>query len=268
MNGFDTDEVGAVHVCRIPESLAKRKLASYARKKITWPWYGWNDLLKLLGAEFRDVDGREEILLNDIVYSQGEPPRAIGERFIKAFRQSKEITSFEEDKFTNRQNVLFNLLGICVARCQEIEHYIAHSFILAVSAKEKSKYETINDLTQAWKKKTMGQLIRTIEESYELESTFKPALEWFLQMRNQLVHGLTTHPQYDIETTWGQDEMISFLLRFEFMSRAVRKAFRACYLVSIDYGNTYLLKTPNPKIRFTRRQKQEMSIFGQFFALK
>lgn len=269
MNGFEADEVGAIHVCRIPESVAKRQLAIYKKDKVNWPWYGWDDLLKKLGAEFREVDGRHEILINDVVYSQGERPRVIGTRFLKEFSRDKVIASYgEEESFTDRQQILFTLLGVCIARCQQIEHYIAHSFILAVSAKEKSKYKTIEDLTRAWKRKTLGQLMRTIEESYELEPTFKMALEWFLEGRNQLVHGLTTHTQYDIETTWGQDEMISFLSLFEMMSRVIRNAFRSCYLMSIDYGNTYLQDKPDPRIRFTKKQKDEMGAFAHFFVLK
>lgn len=269
MNGFEADEVGAVHVSRIPESVAKRQLAAYKKDKVTWPWYGWDDLLKKLGAEFREVEGRHETLVEDVVYSQGRPPRAIGRRFIKEFRQERAFAEYgEEDRYTSRQNILFTLLGICIARCQQIEHYIAHSFILAVSAKEKTRYKTIDDLTRVWKRKTFGQLVRTIEESYELEATFKAALEWFLEKRNHLVHGLTTHDQYDIETAWGQDEMIAFLSIFEMMSRVIRKAFYACYLTSIDYGNNHLLEKPNPKIRFTRKQKDEMSVFPYFFILK
>jgi hypothetical protein len=269
MNGFEADEVGAVHVCRIPESVAKRQLATYKKKKVTWPWYGWDDLLKKLGAEFREVDGRHETLVEDVVYSQGQPPRMIGYRFINEFRKEKAFEEYgEDDRYTSRQNILFTLLGLCIARCQQIEHYVAHSFILAVSAKEKMRHKTIDDLTRAWKRKTFGQLIRTIEESYELDPTFKAALEWFLQSRNQLVHGLTTHAQYDVETGWGQDEMIAFLSLFEMMSRVIRKAFYACYLTSIDYGNNYLLEEPNPKIRFTRKQKDDMSVFPYFFILK
>lgn len=269
MNGFDASEVGAVRVCRIPEPIARHQLAINKKKNIDWPWYGWDHLLKKLGAEFREVEGRKETLLDDVVYSPGKAPRAIGVRFLKKFKKDKNIASYgEEDKFTNRQNILFTLLGICVARCQEIEHYIAHSFVLAVSAKDKAKYKTIDDLNRAWKRKTMGQLIRIIEESYDLDPTFKEALEWFLEWRNLLVHGLTTHPQFDIETSWGQDEMIAFLSRFEVTSRVIRKAFRACYLVSMDFGNSYLLERPNPKIRFTKKQKDEMSIFPHFFILR
>jgi hypothetical protein len=268
-NGFDPDEVGAVHVCSIPEPLARRKLAEYRKEKISWPWYGWDDLLKKLGAEFRQLADRHETLLDGVVYSQGMSPRWIGGRFIKDFRADPMLATYgEETPYSERQNILFTLLGLCVARCQEIEHYIAHSFILAVSAREKPKYATISDLVRAWKRKTLGQLIRTIEESYELDPVFKMSLEWFLEQRNKLVHGLTTHEQYDIQTAWGQDEMIAFLALFEMMSRPIRKAFRACYLVSMDFANTRLPESRNPKIRFTRKQKDEMSLFGAFFKLR
>lgn len=269
MNGFEAGDVGAYHACRIPESVARRQLALHKKDKIEWPWYGWDDLLKKLGAEFREVDGREETLIDGVVYSQGNRPRIIGARFIEEFKRDKTLSNYgEEDRHSPRQNILFTLLGVCVARCQQIEYYIAHSFILAVSTKDKAKYETINDLTRAWKRKTLGQLVCTIEESYELEPTFKASLERFLENRNQLVHGLTTHPQYDIETAWGQDEMIAFLSLFEMISRVIRKAFRACYLASMDFGNSYLLETPDPRIRFTKKQKSEMDIFHHFFRLR
>ena len=269
MNGFGADEVGAVHACRIPEGVAKRQFATDKKNKFTWPWYGGNDLLKKLGAKFREVEGRHETLFEDVVYSQGRPPRIIGRRFIKEFGQKKAFSEYGgEDQYTSRQSILFTLLGVCISRCQQIEKYITHSFILSVSAKEKTRYKTINDLAHAWKKKTLGQLIRTIEESYELEPTFKVALEWFLAKRNQLVHGLTTHEQYDIDTDWGQDEMIAFLSLFEMMSRVIRKAFYACYLASLDYGNNYLLEKPIPELGLTRKQKDDMSVFSHFFTLK
>lgn len=269
MNGFDINEVGAHHVCKIPEAVAKRLLREYEKEKIEWPWYGWEDLLKKLGAEYREIDGRQETLIDGTVYSSGYVPRVIGTRFIREFSKNEVLASFgEEDHYSNRQNILFTLLGICIARCQEIEHYIAHSFILGVSMKNKNKYATINDLISAWKRKTLGQLFIAIEQSYELESEFKIGLEWFLSKRNQLVHGLTTHPQYDIQTDWGQDEMIAFLSQFEFVSRAVRKAFRGCYFASMDYGNSFLLEPSKPRVRFTRKQKDEISLFAHFFELR
>lgn len=269
MNGFDINEVGAHHVCRIPEAVAEPLLSKYKKKKIEWPWYGWADLLKKLGAEYREIDGRQETLIDGTVYSGGYVPRVIGARFLREFTKNKTLASFgEEDHYSDRQNILFTLLGICIARCQEIEHYIAHSFILGVSMKNKNKYTTINDLISAWKRKTLGQLIVAIEEWYELESEFKTGLEWFLSKRNQLVHGLTTHPQYDIQTDWGQDEMVAFLSQFEFVSRAVRQAFRGCYFASMDYGNSYLLELSKPRVRFTRKQKNEISLFAHFFKLR
>lgn len=268
MNGFEVCDVGAYHVCKIPETIAKRQLFNNKLRKVSWPWYGHEDLLKKLGAEFREVYGRHETLVDGVVYCQGSHPRVIGSKFLKEFRKNSLTASFEEDSYTESQNILFLLLGICVARCQEIEHYISHSFVLAVSAKDKSKYETINDLTNGWQRKTLGQLVRSIEESYELDTEFKGALDWFLEARNKLVHGLTTHPQYDIGSTWGQDEMIAFLSRFELVSRDVRKAFRACFLASMHFGNSYLIDEPNSHIKLTKKQKEEMSIFAHFFKLR
>lgn len=268
-NGFDPAHVGAVLACHIPAGIAKRTRASLKKEKIRWPSYARDNLLRELGADFRVIEGRPEIYLNGTVYCPGERHRIIGTHFIDAFRRNKRIShQWEEDTLTERQQALYTLLGVCVARCQEIEDYIAESFILATSAKDKIHYKTIGDLIQGWKRKTLGQLIRIIEESYDLEPTFKVMLEWFLRSRNRLVHGLTTHPQYNVHTNWGQDEMVTFLTLFEMRSRVIRKAFRASCLCSIDCGNSFLSKTPNPKVRFTRQQKEEMHLFFHYFILR
>ena len=38
-------------------------------------------------------------------------------------------------------------LGMCLATCQQIEYYIAHSFLLGISKKQKQQYKTIKDLS-------------------------------------------------------------------------------------------------------------------------
>lgn len=266
MNGFDYEEIEVHHACKIPEKVAKPYLK---KTNSTWPWYGYDDLLEKLNAEFRKIDDSEQILINDIVYQQGFRPRKIGARFLSDFEKGKVTPiGWEEDRYTAPQSTLLLMLGTCVARCQEIEHYIAQSFILGISSKEKSKYKTISDFAAGWKKKTFGQLIRTIEESYQLEETFKPALEHFLSCRNKLVHGITMTEEFDIRTSWGQDELVAFLVRFEYLSRAVRTAFRSCFYASIEIGNLHLIKDEKGKIKLTKKQRSEAALFPHFFILR
>jgi hypothetical protein len=272
MNGFEPGQIGATKVCSIPESVARWQQRRLEREGgSAWPWYARDSLLKKLGAQFRERDGLEEVLIEDVVYAAGQPARTIGKRFLDEFRGDPSIAAYgEEDRYSGRQIILCNLLGICVARCHQIESYISDSFILAVSAKEKDRYKTIDELRNAWRKKTLGQLVRTIEESYDLEPLFKQALDWFVQHRNRLIHGLTTDLQFDIESAWGQDEIIAFLVLFEMMSRLVRKAFRACFLCSMDLG-IHVFGAPEgmaKSIKWTRKQRDEMSLFPEFFRLK
>lgn len=266
MNGFENDEIEVYRACKISEKLATSHLK---RNKTTWPWYAYNDLLKKLNAEFREIDSGEQILINNIVYQQGFRPRKIGTRFLTDFEKGK-ITpiGWEEDRYTDTQSTLLLMLGICVARCQEIEHYISQSFVLGVSSKEKSKYKTISEFAAGWKKNTFGQLIRTIEESYQLEENFKPALEHFLSCRNKLVHGITMTEEFDIHTSWGQSELLAFLTKFEYLSRAVRSAFRSCVYASIEIGNINLIKDEKDKIKLTKKQRSEAALFPHFFILR
>jgi hypothetical protein len=67
MNGFAPTEVRASKITSVPEEVQ----ASYERsEKQEWPGYVYGrDFFRNLGAEFRTVDDKEEMLLSDVVYS-------------------------------------------------------------------------------------------------------------------------------------------------------------------------------------------------------
>jgi hypothetical protein len=237
--------------------------------------YADEHLLKKLGAEFRTVDSREEIKIKDLVFSNGIdgpiPPRSIGAKFLTEFSADPSFSEYgEKDRYAPSQIHLLSMLGICVARCQEIEHLIAHSFILGISDKQKRRYKTINDLVEGWKKKTLGQLINAIREAYDIEPIFNASLDLFLNMRNELTHGLTVSDRYDIRTSWGQDETIAFLTFFEFVSRIIRKAFRSTFYASIEFGTQYLIdeKEIPKQLRLTKKQSSEIDLYSVFFTPK
>lgn len=181
-------------------------------------------MLSQLDAEFRERETFSETLINDIVYTNcGEGPirpRTIGRKFLKEFQDVKAFQRYgHKDRYTESQMTLFSILGICIGRCQQIEHLIAHSFILAaLSPSERKRNLTIKETINKWKRKTFGQMILAIEEGYEIEPTVHASLKLFLEMRNKLVHELTRNEQYNIDTSWGQDEMIAFLSLFELIS--------------------------------------------------
>lgn len=276
--GFDAADLSVTRVRAIPSQVAmawKRRRIREKKGRVGWPWYADRWLLQKLSAHFRERDGVAETLIDEVVYSQGgdgpAPPRPIGRKYLEEFRAEKKFTSYgHEDTYSPSQMTLFSLLGICIARCQEIEHLIAHSFVLgAMAPSERRREQTIGELIKSWKRKTLGQMLRIIDEGYEIEPTVRASFELFLKMRNRLVHGLTTDDQYDIRSSWGQDEMIAFLTLFELVSRPVREMFRSSFYASIEIGNTTLLANePEKQISLSKREKKQVWRFVHFFKVR
>lgn len=275
--GFDRDDVHATRAKAIPKKILndweKRRSKNSHRQPL--PWYADAWLLRRLGASFRDREHLSETLIDDVVYTNSPNgpvrPRVIGRRHLTEFRAIKAFQRYgHEDHYSQSQMTLFGILGICVARAQEIEHLIAHSFVLgAIAESERRKNQTIGELIKSWKRKTLGQMLRTIESNWDIDPTVHASLQLFLEMRNQLVHGLTTSERYDIRTSWGQDETIGFLSLFELVSRPLREAFKASLYASIDIGNTHLLKDePEKQHLLTVRQRKKIGLFAALFSPK
>jgi hypothetical protein len=170
MNGFDFSEVKATKVMCVPEAVARSYQRGRKHKKNPWPWYVYGKkFFKELGAGFRTIDGKEEMLLHDVVYEVDEyvpcsmyRRRTIGLKAIKVLNDipelKHEINNYDdEDVWRPPEIHLVTALGMCLIRCQQIEHYIAHSFLLGISKEQKRKYHTINDLRAGWKKKNFGK---------------------------------------------------------------------------------------------------------------
>jgi hypothetical protein len=273
--GFETMDASVVRLKTIPPEIIRQWTQRRKREypQFSLPWYADKWLLKKLGAQFRERDSLSETLIDDVVYSTGSdgpiPPRTIGRKYIKEFQQVKSFKRYgHEDRYSSAQMTLLSLLGICVSRCQEIEHLIAHSFILAAMSPSERKFNrTISETISAWKKKTFGQMIRSIEDGYETDPIVNNCLRLFLEMRNKLIHGLTTSDQFDINTSWGQDEMIAFLSFFELVSRPLREAFKASLYASIDIGNIiFMPDNPDDHIPLTKREKNKTVVFASFFS--
>jgi hypothetical protein len=279
MNGFDTGDVKAEKILRISPSIEESYLQRNNSKKNEphpWPWYAYRDTLEELGAEFRVIDDVEEMLLEDVVYAWDSGIatrlRSIGKKALIELKNNPDFKRYEddeEDSWQPSQIHLLTMLGMCIAKCQQIEHYIAHSFILGVSKKQKHKYKTIKNLIDGWKKKTLGDLLHSIDEAYEIEPLVRASFQLFLKMRNELVHGITMSEKYDIETSWGQDELVAFLTFFNIVSNVVRKAFRSSFYASVHFGSEYLDKDGKiPKDLLTANQVDEISFFAEFFSPK
>lgn len=163
-NGFDVGDVRAIKIMRIPLDVEVSCRRNGNRK---WPGYVYGrKFFEKLGAEFRTVAGKQEMLLDDIVYAVDDfvpcgilRKRSIGQRAISELRAAPEIANYpyhEEDIWEGPAIHLITALGICLVTCQQIEHYIANSFLLGISKKQKQQYETINDLKEGWKRKPLA----------------------------------------------------------------------------------------------------------------
>lgn len=161
--GWDDDEVSAQRVLSIPRriELAYVRRLSKGTSILAWPNYADDWLLSRLGTATRERDGRLETLLDGVVYTRGPdgptPPRPIGMRAVRELRSHPVLGQYgEEDTWTRSQEVLLTLMGACLARCQEIEHLLANSFIFALGDNHRGQYKTIGELQRAWKRKTLG----------------------------------------------------------------------------------------------------------------
>lgn len=278
MNGFDRSEVQATRILTVSNSLERSYRKDNPDRK--WPDYVYGKkFFDKVGAEYRTVNGKQEMLLEDVVYAvDGFSPcsitreRSIGRKAVLELRSDPQLDSLEyrdEDIWDGPAIHLITGLGMCLATCQLIEHYIAHSFLLGISKYQKKKYETINDLIEGWKKKTLGNMLRSMEEAWEIEPTLRAGLELFLANRNLLIHGITTDERFDIRTHWGREELIVFLSFFDIHARVVKTAFRSSYYASIHFA---FQKWGRPKAisnrMFGRRHEEEASLFIHFFKPK
>jgi hypothetical protein len=278
MNGFPAEEVVAEKICRIPTNV--ERLHRKKKPDESWPGYVYgNEIFNKIGAQFRSVGGKSEMLLHDIVYEVEElcptgieRKRSIGIKAVNELKSDPFLGSFEyheEDIWNQGEVHILTMIGMCLASCQLIEFYISNSFILGLSKVQKEKYETINDLRDGWRKKTLGNMLKSIEEAWEIEPVLRENLRVFLANRNRLIHGITTEERFDIRTLWGQAELVSFLSFFGLHARIIKLAFRSSYYISIQLG---IDVSGNPDLAskkiFGRKHKKEMDLFVHFFEPK
>lgn len=287
MNGFDKDMVKATRIMGIPdeyEKIANDRFREWSKEHApeqvkkddlcAWPDYARKWLLSVLGAQFRNINGEEQTLLQDRVYGRKETGEVntydVGVRALqnKGFMKNVSIVNDPSNKY-DYQTVVFKAMGLALSSCHEIEYYISHTFLFAIPTKQKNKYETINDLIEGWKNKTLGYLIRTIQEAYDIEPTIKTSLDLFLDMRNNLAHELTVQERFNIQEEWGQKELLSYLDIFLTISNSIRDIFRSCYITGNQFANDYLMPE-DQRLPFDLSEtiQEDISVFTEFFRLK
>lgn len=239
-------------------------------------YYARNWLLEKLGARWRIIDGKEQMLLLDTVYTYNEEGErctytigakaVLGDRSRNIKFDFKNYSMFDD----GMEKILYEMMGIATKECHEIEYYFSNSFIFAVSEKQKKKYNTINDFLKGWSKKTLGNLIASIEESFEIKENWKICLKGFIEMRNQFIHGLTTKERYHINEEWGRRELINFLTIFLDYCKPVKAIAESCFIFSICFANDKLIDKKENKIPMKKTEdiKEKLALFNEIFILK
>ncbi|MCE3198762.1 hypothetical protein [Paenibacillus sonchi] len=285
MNGFDMSDVTAIRLLDIPDTFeekADKKFRDWSKEHAPhqanrpdlhqWPWYADKWLLEDLGAQFRVIDDEEQTLLRDVVYAQ----KANGQWYTysigaRALTERNELLpwydNYDNEPRINIADQLHGAIGLALTQCHEIEFLFSKSFIFSISEKQQKKYETLNDFFKGWEKKTLGGLFAAIQEAFDIETDIKMAMDLFLEMRNKLVHGITTTQRYDIHTDWGQRELLVFLDVFLSLCIPIKDIAASCFDVSIEFGNTFLLNEYDEKVPI-KSQEELLGLFISCFKLK
>lgn len=106
-----------------------------------------------------------------------------------------------------------------------------------------------------------------MQEAFVIEDEIKMGLELFIDMRNQLIYGITTSEQYNISTGWGQRELISFLDLFLSLCPVIKDIAASCFEASVEFGNLHLLEAGQKKIP-VRISKNKLKLFAGCFKFK
>ena len=74
MNGFDSEQIGVERICVVPKSVEDGYFErGHENAPHPWPWYVYGRaFFEGVGAEFRRIDGRLQMLLNEVVYEVKE----------------------------------------------------------------------------------------------------------------------------------------------------------------------------------------------------
>jgi len=207
MNGFDPEQIDVERICVIPKSVENDYFERAHDHHHPWPGYVFGrEFFEGVGAEFRRLDGRLQMLLNEAVYDVEEfspcsiqRKYLIGSRSIRSFESVPEFIDMnleyeDPDYFGSIGPFVHEILGKCL---------------------------------------TFGQLIAMIKRDWEMIPELDAGLDVYRHSRNLFVHRLCTDPRYDISTRWGVMEFLPFLQFFDLQTKIIMRASQASLAASI-----------------------------------
>lgn len=264
-NGFAYSDVSAMRVADISNELFQ----IYGQ---TWPWYADQQLLKDLGVRTRTLEnGTYQILLDGKVYSQDSDGEwstyLIGVRALCERDPTLPKVDFSEEDTADYHNYLCEMMGMAMILCHKIEWLISHSVLSALIKKRKREHETLKAAISELEKKTLGSLVSSIENSFDIDVDIQGLLKLFLSMRNQFVHGITQTVRYNIEDNWGQRELIGFLDYFISVAQHVEKIAHGFFEAGLKVIEDSFPENIDKNVRFDY-DDDALGMFVSFFSLK
>lgn len=242
-NGFAVGEVKAHRIGSISEEFRNFYFSFPENKKYPWPWYVYGrEILENFGADFRIIDGVEEMLLNWAVYEVDDyrpcsirKVRVIGPPALADLEEQMQETGYEPMNFKSDivPHFIEVLVGTLILRCQKIEAYLSGSFVFEIGSAPSKRSKTINEFINKWKKKTFGQMLNDIRKNYKIEETVDSALELHKDIRNIVAQRLYSDERYNIETKWGAMETITLLAFFDWLSQVSLEAAESAFYFSM-----------------------------------
>lgn len=284
MNSFETEELKATLICDVPDSLeevadahflewskknAPSQVDEIASGKLhAWPYYPERWLLKELGASFRIAEGSEEILLNGVVYACDQNglhhTRTIGVRALWELNPDLPRVVPVDEETADIKYIIYQMIGMAIRESQEIEWLLNHSFIFAFSDKQRRKVATINDAIDQWSHKTIGAMVNIMKESFEFSEDVDNGFKLFIDMRNRLVHDIMMSERYDIDTNWGQRELMGYIDLFLTVCEPIKEIATACCDASFAFGEDLF----GERIPDWERNHDLIGLFSSCFTVK
>ena len=141
-----------------------------------------------------------------------------------------------DEETADIKTIIYQMLGMALRESQEIEWFLNHSFIFAFSDKQRRKIKTIDEAIEYWSHKTLGAMVNIMKESFEFSEDVENGFKLFIDMRNRLVHDILMSERYNIDTNWGQRELMAYLDLFLTLCEPIKEIATACCDVSFALG--------------------------------
>lgn len=148
-------------------------------------------------------------------------------------RALEEFYTEHEDQ----HRLVYSYFGLSIYQVQCLEEAFSQMlWVDRIFKKKATSLEEINEIIDNYEtsKKTMGNFLNEVKQSYELPDVLKDKLDDLLQRRNYLVHKYFKLHIEKFYSEIGQLEMIKFFCDFVDEARAADQALKSYYSIYTD----------------------------------